>query len=57
MSCFVMGFLEDLQAEYHLAVLHDNMNLYRLMVHARNVEEERARINSRGAKKGKIFCG
>ena len=32
-------------------MLHDNMNISRLMVHARRVEEARANIKSRDAKK------
>ena len=40
---FVMGVSEDLQEECHSAMLHDNMNISRHMVHARRVEEVRAK--------------
>ena len=33
MSCFVTGVSDDLQEECHSAMLHDNMNIYHLMVH------------------------
>ena len=34
MSCFVMGVSDDLQEECHSAMLHDNVNISHLMVHA-----------------------
>ena len=33
-----MGLLIDLQEECHSAMIHDNMTIYRLMVHAQQVE-------------------
>ena len=33
MSRFVAGVSEDLEEEYHSAMLHDNMDLGRLIVH------------------------
>ena len=41
MSNFVMGVSEDLQQEFLSSMLHDNMNISRLMVYARRVEEAR----------------
>ena len=46
MSLFVTGVSNDLQEECHSAMLHDNMNIYRLMVHAKHVEGARARRKS-----------
>ena len=43
MSRFVTRVSEDLLEECHLGMLHDNMNISRLMVHARQVEEARAK--------------
>ncbi|XP_069155800.1 uncharacterized protein [Solanum lycopersicum] len=42
-----MGVSKDLEDESRLAMLHDNMNISRLMVHARRVEEARAKRKSR----------
>ena len=42
MTHFVMGLLEELQEECQLDMLHDNMNISRLMVYAIKVEEARA---------------
>ena len=50
MSHFVMGMSDDLEEEYHSAMLHENMNIYRIMMHSNHVEEERARTKSRDAK-------
>ena len=33
MSLFVTGVTEELQEEFHSAMLHDNMNISRLMVY------------------------
>ena len=35
--------LKDLQEEYQSAMLHDNMNISHLMVHASRIEEARAK--------------
>ena len=43
MSHFVTGVSEDLQEECYSSMLHDNMNISRLMVHATRVEEAKAR--------------
>ena len=49
--------LDDLQEECHLAMLHDNMNISPLMVHAKHVEEARARKKSYNAKMERSFDG
>ena len=38
MSRFVTGASDDLQEECHLAMLHDNMNISHLMVHANHIK-------------------
>ena len=37
MTHFVAGASDDLEEECHAAMLHDNMDISRLMVHARQV--------------------
>ena len=44
------GLSDDLKEECHLAMLHDNMNIYCLMVHAQQMEETRAKRKSRDVK-------
>ena len=41
MSMFVTGVSEDIEEEYRAAMLYDNMELSRLMVHAQQVKEIR----------------
>ena len=41
MSKFVTGVWEDLVDDCQAAMLHDNMDLGRLMVHAQQVQESR----------------
>ena len=53
MSRIVTGVSEDLQKECHSVVLHGNMNISRLMVHARRV----GRQGRRDAKRAKSFDG
>ena len=57
MSHFVDGGVEDLQEECHSAMLHDNMNIFRLMVHATRVEEARSKRKSRDAKRERSYDG
>ena len=57
MNRFVMGVSDDLQEECHSAMLHDNMNISRLMVHALQVEESRAKGKSKDTKKERSFDG
>ncbi|XP_069148273.1 uncharacterized protein [Solanum lycopersicum] len=47
MSRFLTGIAEDLEEECRAAMLHDNMNLSRLMVHVQQVEESIKRIHTR----------
>ena len=56
-SCFVMGVTEELQEECYSSMLHDNMNISRLMVHTIRIEEASAKLNSRDAKTAKSFDG
>ena len=46
---------DDLQEEFHSAMLHDSMNIYRLMVHAKHVEEARDKRMCRDAKRARSF--
>ena len=57
MSHFVMGVSNDLQEEFHSYMLHDNMNISRLMVHAKNVKEARSRRKCKDAKRERSFDG
>ena len=41
MSGFLMGVSNNLQEEYHSAMLHDNLNISCLMVHAKHMEDAR----------------
>ena len=43
MSRFLTGIAEDLEEECRAAMLHDSMDLSRLMVHVQQVEESRKR--------------
>ena len=55
MKNFVTGMSEELEQECHAAILHDNMDLSRLMVHAHHVEDSRLRKRNREAKRAKSF--
>ena len=57
MRHFVTGVSNDLQKEFHSAMIHNNMNIFLLMVHAKHVEEARARRKSRDAKRERSFDG
>ena len=57
MSRFVIGVSDDLKEECHSAMLHENMKISHLMVHAQQVEEARAKRRSRDSKKGRPFDG
>ena len=47
MSRFLTGIAEDLEEECRAAMLHDSMDLSRLMVHVHQVEESRKRKHTR----------
>ena len=53
MSYFLMGVSDELVREYLSAMIHDNMNISHLILHAQKVEEIRLRIKSREAMKAK----
>ena len=53
LSSFVMGVSEELQEECNSAMLHINMNISCLMLHARRVEEARAKRKCIDAKTAK----
>ena len=57
MSRFVMGVSDDLKVECHSAMLHDNMNISCLMVHAKHVEEARAKRKSRDVNNERYIYG
>ena len=50
MSHFVTVESYDLKEECHLDIIHDNMNISHLMVHAKHVEEATTRRKSNDAK-------
>ena len=51
MRRFMTGVSEDLEGECQAAILNDNMDLARLMVHAQQMEESRQRKRGREGKK------
>ena len=53
MSLFVMGVSDDLVEECHSTMLHDNMDISRLMVHSQQVEESRVKRKIKDARKAK----
>ena len=55
MSRFVLGVSDDFQQECLLAMLHDHMNIYFLMVNAPQVEDTRAKRKNRDTKKARSF--
>ena len=55
MSRFVTGVPDDLQKEFHSAMLHDNMNISYLMVNAKHLEEVRVKSKRRIDKRGRPF--
>ena len=51
MSRLVNGVSKDLEEECRAAIVHDNMDLSRLMIHTQQVEEIRRRKRDREGKK------
>ena len=50
MSHYLMGVYEELEEECRAPMLHDYMDLTRLMVHAQQVEDSRLRKRNRETK-------
>ena len=50
---FLTGIAEDLEEKYRAAMLHDNMDFSKLMVHVQQVEESRRRIHTRVGNKSR----
>ena len=54
---FVTGVMEDLQKKCHSPMVHDNMNIFLLMVHTRRFEEARSKLKSRDVNRARSFDG
>ena len=50
-----MGLSDDLQEECHSVILHDNMTISRLMVHAQQMEDTRAKRKCSDTKTARSF--
>ena len=57
MSHFLTGVSEDIQKGIQSAMIHDNMNISRIMVHAKHVLEERDKRKDMDAKRARSFNG
>ena len=55
MSLYVRGVYEGLEEGCRASMLHDNMDLSRLMVHSQQVEDSRLRKKNREANKERSF--
>lgn len=55
MSRFVTWLPDNLQEECYSTILHENMNIYHLVFHDQQLEEARAKSNSRDAKRANSF--
>ena len=55
MSRFVTGVLDDLQEDCFSSMIHDNINISRLMVHAEHVKKARDRRKINDAKMERSF--
>ncbi|XP_069150244.1 uncharacterized protein [Solanum lycopersicum] len=53
MNCFVIRVSDDMQEECHSSMLHDDMIISHLMVHAQQLEEARDKRKSRNAKRAR----
>ncbi|XP_069148177.1 uncharacterized protein [Solanum lycopersicum] len=56
-SRFVTGVSNDLIVECHSVMLHDNMNISHLIVHAQQVEENRVKKSIKETNRAKSFDG
>ncbi|TMX02592.1 hypothetical protein EJD97_020914 [Solanum chilense] len=57
MRSLVTGVSDDLQEECHSTMLHGNINISHLMVHAQQLEETRAKRRSKDTKRERSFDG
>ena len=57
MSNFEMKVLDDLNEECCSAMLHDNLDIYRLIVHSQQVEDTRVKRKSRDSQRVRSFDG
>ena len=57
MSRFVTRVSDDFQEKCHLSMLHENMNINCLMVHAKYVQDEKSRRKSRDTKRARSIEG
>ena len=55
MSCYVIGLSKEILQECPASMIHDNMDLSSLIVHAQQVEESRIGNMNREAKGAKLF--
>ena len=55
MSHFVTSVSIEIEEEWRAAMLHDNMDLSRLIIHAQQFENSCLRKKNREAKEGKVF--
>ena len=53
MSRFLIGIVEDIQEDCRIAMLNDNMDLSRRMVHVQQVEERRKRKHTRAGNRSR----
>ena len=57
MNRFVTGVSDDIQEECHLAMLHNNIYNYHLIVHDQQVEEARAKRKIKDVQRARSFDG
>ena len=55
MCPYVTDVSKELEKEFHASILHENMDIFRFMVHAQQVEEIHVKKRNREAKKEKYF--
>ena len=53
MSKFLTGINGDLEEEFRYAIFHDNMDLSRLMVHVKKIEDNHKKKGVRDARRPK----
>ena len=52
---FLIGFSEDLEEECRATILHDNIDLSKLMVHVQQVKDNRMRKRAHEVRRPKPF--